>query len=169
HVFRYITKPWDTDELQTVLRQAAERYDLFVERKSLLAEVQEKNRQLELMNAELRQANDLKDAFIKVASHELRTPLTIILGLADLARQTAGLGEPLQQWLDHIHTGSQRLNHLIDQMTKMLAAGRFERPLARKEIALADLLRSAADDMAPFLERRHQKLQVEAPADLGTM
>src|ERR1700730_18019998 len=80
HVFRYITKPWDVDELQTVLRQAAERFDLFAELKQLLAELQEKNGQLEAMNAELRQSSNLKEAFIKVASHELRTPLTIVLG-----------------------------------------------------------------------------------------
>src|SRR5438105_5809279 len=84
-VYRYINKPFEPQELHTVMRQAVEHYDLLAERKKLLAEVQEKNRQLEAANAELRQANELKKAFIKVASHELRTPLTIVLGLADLA------------------------------------------------------------------------------------
>ncbi|MGE3807726.1 MAG: response regulator, partial [Gemmataceae bacterium] len=51
HVFRYITKPWDADELQATLRQAAERYDMFAERKSLLAELQVKNQKLEAANA----------------------------------------------------------------------------------------------------------------------
>ena len=32
NVYRYITKPWDPDELQTVIREAGERYDLIVER-----------------------------------------------------------------------------------------------------------------------------------------
>src|SRR5205807_3587807 len=76
NVFRYITKPWDPDELLTIIRQAAEQFDLLVERKRLLAELQVKNRELE-------QANCLKDAFIKVASHELRTPLTIVTGLTE--------------------------------------------------------------------------------------
>ena len=47
----------------------------------MLAELQQKNQQLESANVELRQANELKKAFIKVASHELRTPLTIVMGL----------------------------------------------------------------------------------------
>src|SRR6201993_5169378 len=42
-VYRYITKPWEPQELQAVLRQAVEHYDLLAERKQLLAEVQEKN------------------------------------------------------------------------------------------------------------------------------
>ena len=167
NVFRYITKPWDTDELQTVLRQATERYDLLMERKRLLAELQEKNRELEIANAGLRQANELKDAFIKVASHELRTPLTIVLGLADLARQTGGVGEPVHQWLEDIYSGSLRLNRLIDQMIKLLLAGRFERPLARTEVPLAELLRKAADDVAAFVAQRQQTLEVDAPPDLG--
>src|SRR5215470_14612673 len=82
-VYRYITKPWEPQELQAVLRQAVEHYELVAERKRLLAELQQKNQQLEAANAELQQANDLKKAFIKVASHELRTPLTNVLGLSD--------------------------------------------------------------------------------------
>src|SRR5439155_13194421 len=77
NVYRYITKPFEPHELQAVLRQAVDHYELVADRKKLLAELQEKNKQLEI-------ANDLKKAFIKVASHELRTPLTIILGLSDL-------------------------------------------------------------------------------------
>ena len=33
HVFRYITKPWDPDELEAVIRQAVEQHDLLVERR----------------------------------------------------------------------------------------------------------------------------------------
>src|SRR5437773_3244681 len=66
-VYRYITKPWNPDELQTIIRQAAEQYDLLVERKQLLAELQVKNRELSSVNAELVQANELKEAFIRVA------------------------------------------------------------------------------------------------------
>src|SRR4051812_46232993 len=125
NVYRYITKPWEPDELLTIIRQAAEQYDLLVERRRLLAELQAKNK-------ELTKANELKEAFIRVASHELRTPLTILLGLADLSVLTPGLGPPLQDWLSHIFTAGQRLNHLTNQLIQMLQAGRYERPLERK-------------------------------------
>ena len=52
-VFRYITKPFEPQELQVILRQAVEHYDLLAERKRLLAEVQEKNKQLLGANQEL--------------------------------------------------------------------------------------------------------------------
>src|SRR5438093_1056749 len=88
NVYRYITKPWDPDELQTVIREACDRYDLVAERKQLVEELREKNDELERKNRELQESDALKQAFIQVASHELRTPLTILLqcvGLLKLA------------------------------------------------------------------------------------
>ncbi len=40
NVYRYITKPWDPDELQTIIREACERHDLIVQRQELLAELE---------------------------------------------------------------------------------------------------------------------------------
>src|SRR6516164_967886 len=62
-VYRYISKPWEVEDLKATLRQSYDYYRL----------------------QELRRANDMKKAFIKVASHELRTPLTILLGLSEHA------------------------------------------------------------------------------------
>jgi signal transduction histidine kinase len=169
NVFRYVTKPWDPDELQSIIRQAADQYDLLVERKQLLAELQNKNQELQLANAELRQANSLKDAFIKVASHELRTPLTILLGLTDLALRSPDLKPPLDGWLQSTNKASLRLHHLVNQLFKMLAAGKFERPLERSPTDLALLLRLAADDVQPFLAQRRQEMALDLAPGLGTV
>ena len=39
HIFRYITKPWDPDELKSILRQACDEYERVVERKKLLLDL----------------------------------------------------------------------------------------------------------------------------------
>jgi signal transduction histidine kinase len=169
NVYRYITKPWDPDELQTVIRQAVEQYDLLVERKRLLAELKQKNQELEQANGDLKLANELKEAFIRVASHELRTPLTILIGLTQLASRSPGLGEPSRTWLANTHKASERLNRLVDQLVKMLSAGRFDRVLERQSVALTPLLEQAAADVHPFVELRHQELVVELAPDLGEL
>ena len=46
HVYRYVTKPWDPDELLAVLRDAVHLYDLVVERARLLQSLKETNEQL---------------------------------------------------------------------------------------------------------------------------
>jgi signal transduction histidine kinase len=168
-VYRYIPKPFDPQELQTVLKQAVEYYDLVAERRELLAQLQTKNRELESANVELREANDLKKAFIKVASHELRTPLTIVMGLSDLGRQTPDVPPQVNEWLGRINVASARLNDRVDLMIKLLLADRFERPLLRAPAALANLIHAAAADVNIFIAQRQQTLEVDIPADLGTI
>ena len=167
NVYRYITKPWEPEELQAVIREAAERYDLVAERKRLVEELKGKNEQLQQTNEELRRANELKGAFIQVASHELRTPLTILMGLTRLAGTAAGQQQPLKSFLERIENACRRLQHLVDQLVTMLQAGNFERGLEPRPTDVAALLRQAADDVRPFVELRNQSLDVEIPADLG--
>ena len=168
-VYRYIPKPFDPQELQSVLKQAVEHYELLAQRKELLAELQAKNQQLESANGELRQANEIKKGFIRVASHELRTPLTIVMGLSDLGRQTPGVPTQVSEWLQRIHVASGRLTERVDLMTKLLLADRFERPLTRKPTVLAELLHAAAADVSTFIAQRGQKLETDIAGDLGTM
>src|SRR5687768_1480658 len=62
NVYRYITKPWEPEELQAVIREAVERHDLVAERKRLVEELKGKNEQLHHTNEELIRANELKSA-----------------------------------------------------------------------------------------------------------
>lgn len=166
-VYRYISKPWEPDELKTVLRQAVDFYDLQEERRRLLREISDKNRQLEQANRDLSRANDLKRAFIRVASHELRTPLTIIMGLSELGRSHDAAASPLCDWLAQMHRSSVRLTERVDQVVKMLQAERFERPLQPRPVDLGELLHAAAADVAHFIQQRRQTLTMDLQAGLG--
>ena len=169
NVYRYITKPWDPDELQTIIREACERYDLLVERKKMLAELQEKNNELQRVNAELREAGRIKSAFIQVASHELRTPLAILTGLSKLALLAPDVPQQLHKLTERIDQSTQRLTRLIDQIVTMLSAQRFQHVLDRAPTELARVTRDAADDVRPFVELRRQTIQVDVPQTLGQM
>jgi signal transduction histidine kinase len=166
-VYRYISKPWAPDELRTVLRQAHEYYELQADRKRLLDEVRQKNAQLETANVELRQANEMKRAFISVASHELRTPMTIMLGLSELAAQSPEASPTLQRWLEQVCRAGNRLNDRVDQMVKLLLAEQFERPLQPRVTDLAELLRGAAHEVASFVALRRQQLESTLSEGLG--
>jgi signal transduction histidine kinase len=169
NVYRYISKPFNHEDLKATLRQAYEYHQLHEERRRLLQEVQAKNAQLETANVELRRANELKKAFIKVASHELRTPLTILLGLAE---QTISLTEAqpeLHLWTGKIHHSAPRLHDRIDQMVKQLLADRFDRPLQRQEIDAGPLIHAAVGEISQFVELRHLQLQLAIPDDLGKL
>jgi signal transduction histidine kinase len=162
NVYRYITKPWDPDELQALIKEACEHFDLIVEKKRLLDE-------LKKTNTELEQANRLKQAFIQVASHELRTPLTILLGLSKLALREPSQGDHLHDFLERMDRAAERLRRLVDQIITMLSAEQFDLILERTNNDLTPLLRQAADDVRPFVELRRQTLHADVPDDLGMM
>ena len=168
-VYRYITKPFEADELKTVLRQAVEHYNLQAERRRLLIEVQEANRLLQKANGELLEANELKRAFIRVASHELRTPLTVVMGLSELARDRSTITGPEKGWFEQIHRSSQRLNQRVDQMVTLMQTEHFERPLVRQNVPFADLANRAAQEALTFASHRKQNLIADIPDDLGTI
>jgi signal transduction histidine kinase len=169
NVYRYITKPWDPDDLMAIIREACERYDLMAERRQLVKELRGKNEELERVNAELTRADELKSAFIRVVSHELRTPLTILMGIADLAQRQGNAAEPLAGWIKRIHAAGQRLQYLIDQIVAMLSAQQFERKPDLHPTDLGRLIQRAIEDVRPFAEVRQQALNVELPAQPETI
>ena len=159
NVYRYITKPWDPDELQTIIREACERHDLIVQKRELLD-------QLEKTNLELREANEVKQAFIQVASHELRTPLAVLLGYAELAKKV-DLIDPTR--IGFVHApGGAAAQVLVDQIITMMQSGDFHAQLERKPVELSSFIAAAVDDIAPFVELRKQKLVRKWDKDPGS-
>ncbi len=75
-IYRYITKPWDNDELLSILQHACERYHLLKENERLLGELRQHNADLEkqvaLRTEELRLANE------KLSELAMTDPLTRI-------------------------------------------------------------------------------------------
>ena len=170
HIFRYILKPWDTVELEGVIRQAAERYDLMAERKALIEELRAANAQLLQANEDLARAGRLKTAFIEVASHEFNTPITLVLGLTELLR----LSEPNrpaeeEEILGQITVSGRQLSKLVANMLTLLRADDFRRTLRRSPVEPAVLLRGVVDQIQPFVKARKQHLEVDLPPDLGVL
>jgi signal transduction histidine kinase len=162
HVFRYLAKPWDPEELEAVVRQAVEHHNLIVEKNRLVAELQS-------TNAKLMEANRLKGAFIEVASHELNTPVTVVLGMLELWRISQGEAASSVErlWVDRIGAAAQRLARTVERMLKLVRSGEFGRSLEKETIELEPILRRTIDDLAPYLELRHQSVILEIEPGLG--
>jgi signal transduction histidine kinase len=163
NVFRYITKPWDPEELAGVVRQAVERHKLIVERKRLFEELQK-------TNARLVEANRLKGAFIEVASHELNTPVAVVLGMTELWKMTQGPAASAAErgWVERIESAGKRLANTVKRMFELLRADRFEETLEPVPTELEPLLQRTLSDLQMFLQARRQTVEVRTAADLGS-
>jgi len=88
------------------------------------------NSELEVRNREVEKANRLKSNFLATMSHELRTPLNAIVGFTDLlARQTAGpLTQKQERFVRHVRESSRHLLALIDDILDLskIEAGRLD-------------------------------------------
>lgn len=163
HIARYISKPWDTDELVAAVRRAAEQHALIVEKNRLLAELKQ-------TNARLVEANRLKGKFIEVASHELNTPVTVVLGLAELWKMTMGetATDAQRAWVTRIHGAGKRLASTVERMLKLLKTDHVAANVALEEVELEPLLRQSIFDLQPFLAARNQEVIVKVEPDLGS-
>jgi signal transduction histidine kinase len=162
HAFRYITKPWEPEELEAVIRQAVERHDLIVERNRLMAELQ-------ATNAKLAEANRLKGVFLEVASHELNTPVTVVLGLTDLWKmsQASTAGGAERQWVERINAAAQRLARTVHRMFKLVQNKEFGQTLGLESVDLEPLIGQAVEQLTPYLEARSQEVRVTVEPGLG--
>jgi len=169
YIFRYILKPWDAAELEGIVRQAAEQYELLAERKRLIAELQAANAQLTRANEELAEAGQLKSAFIEVASHEFNTPITLLMGLSELLRLlNPERDEQERAIVERISASAQQLARLVANTLTLMHADDFRRTLQRKPVDLAELLHSVAEQVHPFIQARNLELEVDLADNLGT-
>ncbi len=164
HVFRYVAKPWDPEELGTVLKQAVEHHDLIVEKGRLIE-------QLQAANARLEEANRLKENFIEVASHELNTPVTVVLGLAELWKLTqstdANSEDPVSGWVDRILNAGRRLAATVERMLKLLHADSLAPVLDLTSTEVEALIQRCVEDLQPYLDARKQSVAFELEPGLG--
>jgi signal transduction histidine kinase len=167
-IFRYILKPWDPFELEGIIRQAAEQYDLLAERKKLIADLQAANQQLAEANRSLSDSNQLKTAFLEVASHEFNTPITIIQGLSELLPLLNSEREPKEkEVLRQISQAARQLGRLVSTMLNLVRAEDFHQTMRVATIDLSALLLDVCDRVRPFIEARRLSLDVDLAADLG--
>ena len=165
NLYRYITKPWDEEDLGLTVREAIRSYfqdKQLTEQNEALRRV---NQELERLNASLEQrvaertaelmeanqhlqqakeaaeaANLAKSTFLANMSHELRTPLNAILGFTQVMSGDSSINSENRQYLDIIQRSGQHLLKLINDVLDMsrIEAGRLK--LEEKSFDLYRLL-----------------------------
>jgi len=123
HIYRYIAKPWDPEELKITLKQANESYQL---RK----EVEEKNKALEKSLVQLSMLDKAKARFLSLISHELNTPLTVLQSFMSLLSQSqAELSKDLQKSVSALSKAVHRFSEIVSEVltyTRLESSGNLK-------------------------------------------
>ena len=92
--YAYIIKPFNVNELKTVIKKALREMRLSLENKKLIDQLQWANRELHAsithangLAQEAKDANQAKSEFLANMSHEIRTPMNAIVGFSHLLQE----------------------------------------------------------------------------------
>jgi signal transduction histidine kinase len=130
----YLSKPYDRDELLAKVR-------IFIRLKS----VEEIDR--------------AKDDLINIFSHETRTPLNAIIGFAKLLKDSTGISDEEQEFVDLILESGLSLLNLSNKaiLLSNLKKGKME--LQRKKILISDILDAACAKIPQSLKHKNIALK----------
>lgn len=156
HIFAYLRKPWNDEELDQAVDSAASYRRLADENRRITEALRASNEQLSRVNAELRH-------FTHVVAHDLKEPLRTIQAYNGfLAEDLDGKVEgETQTWLSGIARCAGHLQLLIDDLQQI---SELEHVLpAFGPVDLDEVLRQVTALMEATLTERQARLAVESP------
>ena len=137
-IFRFISKPWETTELLTTIRQAIAHYDLVEENKELFEESKRRRDELEIANKKLIDMYKLQREFTSIVSHELRTPLAAIKTAVDLVSKRL-VGEINKEQGEILGRAQKSVEQLQRLVSDILDLGKFESGKMQMDFKVQDL------------------------------
>jgi adenylate cyclase len=117
-IHRYLSKPWNDEDLKLQVRQSLEQYELVLENKRLLALIHKQNKELQAFNRQLEKKVEERSREILVKNKELsRLNKELKSSLYNTVRSFASLIE-MQSPLLAVH--GRNVSHLSREMAQLL-------------------------------------------------
>lgn len=107
----------------------------------------------------LQDIDDSRRLFFAKVGHELRTPLTVLLGEAELARQsTTATPDDYREALEHIAANGDHLKRRIDDLMAVARSADGQLSLRREPVELTDLARATVQGTMAFARSNDVRL-----------
>jgi signal transduction histidine kinase len=135
-------------------------------------------RELEAKNQQLAEAKEAADAasksksqFLANMSHELRTPLNAIIGYTEMVTELAKDDGKIEYVpdLEKVVGAARHQLHLVNDILDLSKIEAGKMTLFVEEFDVANLVSEVAATVQPLVAKKSNKLEVNCPADIGTM
>ena len=125
--------------------------------------IQAAQERLEQLNAELRQANELKDELLAMLGHELRNPLAALTNASFLMDTSVPDEAKLLRYREVVRKQVARLRKLVDELldASRISQGRLE--LHRAPMDLRAAVAEAVESARPALDTLEHRFSVSLP------
>ncbi len=151
HVYRYVTKPWDTRELTITVEQAIEKYELESELKIT-------NAKLKSALDELKVLDQAKSQFMILINHELKTPLTTLISFLELLNQTDTTDEQTK-YLNRVQKSTDRINEIIMDSLELVTSELGQVKVSTSKVNDSKLIHEVADSLKTQLDEKSVKIK----------
>ncbi len=133
---------------------------------------------IQVLNDQLRVANQHKSEFLANMSHELRTPLNAILGFSDLLVDDVNEkfdGTARRRFLGQINSSGRHLLALINDILDLSKVEAGQMVLRMENVVVADVVREVINTIEPLASKKSIHLEShvdgagQVPADAGKL
>ena len=135
------------------------------------AELEQRQRELQVLMDAAEAANQAKSQFLANMSHELRTPMNAIIGYSEmLTEEATDLGqEGLIPDLNKINAAGKHLLSLISDFLDLskIEAGKMELYLERFDVR--EMIREVSSTMQPLITKNNNRLVADIDPDVSSM
>lgn len=177
-VFRYVKKPWNPDELETIIREAFEKYELITNNRKLMVRLQEANAtleakvkartiELEKANTRLSEINIEKNKYIGMVAHDLRNPIGVAAAFSDILIDNYD-SIPKTDQLEYLGLINSSCNFSLNLIRDFLDASKIEAGIFNLNFETHDYLKCVKDTIHQyeFIARsKSQQIILECNSD----
>ena len=155
-VYRFINKPWNAEDIKVTVNQTLKHYDLIIENRELMKNLEEKNKKLTFMYEKQKE-------FSYTVSHELRTPLASIKTSIDIVlKGTPGpVNEDQLKFLTKAKNNVDRLNRLINDILDLEKLESGKTILHIKENDIHKIIQESIEFHDPVAKEKNLYLKTE--------
>ncbi len=116
-------------------------------------------------------ASRRKSIFLAKMSHELRTPLNVVIGYAEMLRETFEDREETHKTedLDRIHAAGRHLLALVNNVIDLSSIESNRLELSTEPVRVSSLVDEVVATASPLVAKRDNRLVVNMPEDIGTI
>lgn len=134
-------------------------------RKALYQEINEKNRELQVIAKEAESAAEAKSEFLSRMSHDIRTPMNAIMGLTHLALDEDNM-EQIKEYLHNIEVSTNFLLGLINDILDMSKIEHGDLKLKDDIFPRDEFVNSIDTVIGPLMREKNINFVIQVPDDV---
>lgn len=158
HVYRFITKPWNPEELLETVRISFEHHDIST-----------RNKELADALARLEELNRDKTELMGIVAHDLKNPMGAIQTISDMMIHQGSefSKEEHDDFLQLINDAATRALDLIQTLLSLEAMEQGSVTIECEALEVASIIEALVHHYKPIAEQKSIRLHLEQPASLN--